>query len=444
MTRITIALAATLLAACTKHVAGVYCISDSDCTTPGFTFCDLDGQYPESGYQKNTCCAQPQDCPVDRCGCSPNAVLSCAGSDATVCGSDGMSSSEQSCTLGCEADGSRCVGFMPSNELGSAFADAMFKPDVQILDGATIDTDSGTITAANGQRIAARSVIVVQPTDAPAITAFEASSFVVGNVTVVGSNALALVSSGSIMVQGSIDAAAKQGASGPGGLTSTSSSIGTDNSGGLACPASAGGGNATAGGAGGGIEGETPTGGVPTTGFVPLVGGGRGGDILNGTTITGSGGGGGGAIQLVSGLSVTIGGVVNVGGGGGGPSCGGGAGGLVIVESPTLNVTPTGGVVANGGGGGGCGDDGPDAGASATPAQLSSCTNAGTGGTGSAAPTSAPYCPTSPPTTCGCTATTYAGGGGASGRVHVVTRDGTYESAGLISAVVTTAMLTLD
>src|SRR6185312_4787148 len=118
---------------CTKHVAGVYCTSDGDCTSPGLTFCDVGGQYPESGYQANTCSAPPINCPVERCGCQPGASLSCSASMAMQCGSDGMSAAAVACPLGCSLDGTRCATFEPSNGLGSSFEMAAQEPSVTIV-----------------------------------------------------------------------------------------------------------------------------------------------------------------------------------------------------------------------------------------------------------------------------------------------------------------------
>ncbi len=443
--KFTIVAVISLVSACTKHVAGVYCTTDADCTTPGLGFCDVDGQYPDSGFQTNTCSAKPTNCPVERCGCTTGAILSCTGSAATECGSDGMSSTIETCVLGCSPYGARCTTIVPSNGLGSAFADAMRQQDVTIASGAMIDTDTGDVTNADGTTTAVTSQAVTQTGGGPTIRAFEAQSFTIADVQVVGKNALALVASGPIIINGQINAAASGTANAPGAQILPAACLGSDSTSGSVCAATPGGGNATDGGGGGGVIPAALPGGGLVGSFVPLVGGCHGGNIVDGGVVSASGGGGGGAIQLVSGTSVSIGGLVSLGGGGGAPTCGGGAGGLLIVEAPTVTIAATGGVVANGGGGG-CSVAGADAAATDEPAPSCGSGTAagfGAGGTGSAAPVGGNTCGF--PLSCTCDANQYTGGGGSVGRVHIVSADGTYTSDGsVMSALVITSTLTLQ
>src|SRR5579862_1885289 len=119
--------AVAVLAGCTKHVS---CDSDADCKDPAYPFCDVNGEYPASGGEKNVCTIVPDNCPVERCGCMAGAVLSCTGDQVTTCAPDGMSTTMDTCALGCAPDGTRCLTFDPSNGLGGALAMAEGESDV--------------------------------------------------------------------------------------------------------------------------------------------------------------------------------------------------------------------------------------------------------------------------------------------------------------------------
>ena len=428
------------------------CSSDADCMDPGYPFCDVNGEYPASGGEKNVCTTVPDNCPVDRCGCTANAVLSCVGDQLMTCGADGKSSVTSTCALGCAADGTRCLTFEPSNGLGGALTMAAGEGDVTIPAGAKIDTDLGTVVDGNGVPVAVRSVQVAQ-TGAPTIRAFIAHSLVVNNVTVHGANALAFVATEKVTLQGVVNAAGRASTNGPGSEASPFTCAGMTAQQ-YVCTAGASMNTITPGGGGGGdaVMGGNTGGGSPVVGFMPLYGGCRGGDLQNSSGATlGMGGGGGGAVEVVSlsAIVFTSDGFIDVGGGGGNSSCGGGSGGVVILEAPDVQLSGSStGITANGGAGGGCGGNGADATMTTSPAPAPTCTSggysAGAGGTEMTAPGSSAYCVPGGGIFCvPCDGTPYGGGGGAVGRLRVATKDGTYALLGapVLSVAVSAAVL---
>ncbi len=441
-----------VLAGCTKRVN--VCYSDADCKDPMYPFCDVNGEYPASGGEKNSCTIVPDNCPVDRCGCTPGAMLSCVGDQATTCAPDGMSTTMDTCALGCAADGTRCLTFDPSNGLGGALAMAAGEADVVVPAGATIDTDLGEVTDSNGVPIAVTTLVIPQ-TGAPSIRAFIGRSIVIDDTKVVGTNALALVAHAGVTVQGLVDLAA-HGVSGASAAQTSPLACAGSISKQFQCsvgPATntvtdgaGGGGDATVGGTGGGNNSGFP-GGMAVQTFVPLSGGCAGGNLedISGTLLS-KGGGGGGAVEIVSltTVSLTGRGFISLGGGGGAPSCGGGSGGTLIIEAPTVQlVGNTVGIVANGGAGGACGMNGADGTLTATPALApSNCADSGgNGGTGSTGPGSAHTCTTSCVT---CDVGPWGGGGGSVGRMRIATGDGTYVTTGspIVSILSSAAKLT--
>lgn len=415
-------------AACTKEQNA--CKADSDCTNPAYPFCDVNGEFSASGGAKNVCTIVPDDCPVERCGCSPGATT-CSDDMLSTCDPDGTSKSMTACVLGCAADGTRCLRFEPSNALGPALVASAEEPDIELPSGSHIDTDTGAVVDGASIPIQVRTLVVTQGSSS--IRVLIGHSLSIGDVSVTGSSALAIVAWDSIEVTGTLVAHGSVKVAGPGAQESSPCVGESAESGG------AGGGNGTAGGdaARPNPSAAPPQGGAALTDFEPLLGGCRGGaqTDANGAVVT-EGGGGGGAVQLVAGTSIAISGAVDVGGGGAPTSAGGGSGGLIVIQSPLVSFS--GGLWANGGGGGACGMVGADGRADPMAAlgggpcgTLSTHQDGGDGGTGSAV----------------CTAGTKvlegsAGGGGAVGRVQVVNLDGAFDtSEGIISAALTTALL---
>jgi hypothetical protein len=321
--------------------------------------------------------------------------------------------------------------------------------------GAQIDTDLGVIQTSTGTPIPIKTTIVQQAGGQPSIRVFEAHSFQFDDVTVSGANALALVAAGPIVLRGSFELSASLVQAAPGAQESPAVCVGVTGKefacGGLLTESDGGGGggNATTGGAGGAVN-SFKAGGALIPTVIPLVGGCRGGDVEDATsTVLARGGGGGGALQLVSLTSVEIRGLIQLGGGGGmattnGEAGGGGSGGLLVIEAPSVTLVGPGGIVANGGSGGGCTTDGANGGTGVASATTTGCVNAGAGGTGSTAATNAYSCLNSGNTTCVC-GSSFDGGGGAAGRLHVVSSDGAVvkTSNPTVSAITTSDTLVI-
>ena len=200
---------------CTKS-QGAKCTADSECTNPAYPFCDMNGEFPASGGDKNVCTIVPPDCPVERCGCSPGATT-CEADQLLTCDPGGKSQTTTSCALGCATDGTRCLGFDPSNGLGPALMTASSEPDVSIPAGSVIDTDAGTIKNAGGIAVPVDTVVITQ--GGTSIRAFIGGSFTIGDVTVTGRDALAFVANGDVVLAGLINASANFDANGPGAET---------------------------------------------------------------------------------------------------------------------------------------------------------------------------------------------------------------------------------
>jgi hypothetical protein len=422
--------------ACSKRANE--CAADSDCVVP-YPFCDVNGEYAASGGIMNVCTVVPDNCPAERCGCTPNATT-CTDQTLSVCNSDGKSATETACDLGCSTDGTHCKFFAPSNGLGDALAMAAAEPDIDIPDGFWLYPATGAVENEQGtQHVSVKSIVVSQSSGA-ALRIFIAHSFKIHNLLVpaASGNPIAFVAVGPITVDGVLQAGAGIIHFG-GTLTSTGACTGGSNNRG-----GGGGGNATAGG-NGALRAQLPPaagalGGLAQAGIFEPLGGGCSGGASDSSNGPGGGGAGGGAIQIVSLTSIGVarGGMVNVGGQGGSDHAGGGAGGTVLLESPSISLL--GKITANGGSGGACGFSGANGPQDGTAASgVAGCngtmTLSGAGGTGSVAPTDGFASPADPG----------AGGGGSVGRLGVHSRDGSYEhdAQSVISAKVTTESLVL-
>ena len=355
MTRLLAAVCVLAAAVCTKPNPE-FCTSSSDCKDPLKPFCDVNGQF---GSLSNDCIAAPPvDAAVltpDGASCAAGAALTCAADTLTSCGSDGISTVQTSCALGCAPGGAlRCATFEPSNGLGSALADAGSAADVVIPRGSTIDTDTGVVRDA-GSNVVAVATKLVSQTNGPKIRVLLGHSFSIDDVRATGSDALAIVAAGQIHIVGRLDASADGSGSGPGAVSGSAACVGAssvesvcvvDNLGSPCGDGAGGGGNSGPGGSGGGSGEDVGPAGGSTLATTALVGGCPGGlmndDIFSGDPQVFAGGAGGGAVQIVSAITVTLdaSGVIDAGGGGGsGASVGGGAGGLIVVESPTVSVS---------------------------------------------------------------------------------------------------------
>lgn len=386
------------------------------------------------------------DASVDPGGgvCSAKQPLRCHGANLVRCNATGDAEVSEPCAFGCSAAELRCLQIAPSNGLGAFLAQASSEPDLDLGDWATIDTDTGAVTLGGAAMVPPPKTALHAQAGAPAIRVLIVRSLKAKNVDIVGKNAFAVVSSGSVAISGTLSASAKTVTAGAGshsdeachGQTASASAVSP-------WPGSGGGGFGTAGGAGGiGVQ-PRPSGipiiragapggassGTPT--LMPLRGGcnGGGGDL---------GGGGGGAIALVSNSNVVVTGTVAANGGGaGGNGTGGGAGGAILVEAPVVEISGT--MVANGGGGGGCGvalDGGMDQTPATGSLACAGLTPTGAGGNGAAGSVDA--------TNGTGSGNTAGGGGGGAGRIRVNTASGTQPTTGLYSPAPTWGGLTIQ
>jgi hypothetical protein len=297
------------------------------------------------------------------CMCAPDATA-CQGDLLVTCGPGGIPLAEpEGCLLGCDDSATpRCRILEPSN-ITETVCETPSMAYLMVESDLTIDTDG----ACDGE--------ITQGGGAPGICVLVHGDVTIAagaTLTVTGSRALALVATGSFVVDGTIAASANLAMSGP-GAPFTAGAGGAAGAGNVQT-SGGGGGNGEIGGDGstastsgaGGLGGAA----VGTDALVPLTGGGAGGaggpDALGGGEA--AGGGGGGAIQLVACGTFTLGadGVIHANGGGGAGGAGaalaldapnggagGGAGGSILIEAASF--TTDGGVFANGGGGGGGG-----------------------------------------------------------------------------------------
>ncbi len=331
------------------------------------------------------------------------------------------------CPLGCNAAGTACLELGPSNGIDPAWV-AMGTVALMPTQNAVIDTDLGAVAIGGVPLTGVVYHQQAQPTcggaNTTTIGVFSFTSITIPEgitVSVRGSNALALIGAGPIVIEGILDvgggrdcvdpprcagpggfagglydAFAPERGHGPGGGFPGYSANGPgDESGG-------GGGAACGDGGKGGDAGAAYVGGsggttYQTASLVPLCGGsggGAGGPASYVSDPGARGGGGGGALQLVSATSITISsssaassGILASGAGGQGDKAqtiedgggGGGGGGAILLEAPTVTIAVGAAVVATGGGGGG----GYNSGAIATDGQTATLTMiSATGGPG--------------------------------------------------------------
>lgn len=362
-----------------------------------------------------TVCGPGEACDGVSCVCAGLGEIHCGGgciqpkTDSTFCGasSDCMGANAGAACTGSEVccHGScamSCVGILAPSNLDPVSCEYPAATDLVVANGqvVTIDT-SGPCSEVRVQ------------SGAPDLCVLRYGQITIsGTLKAQGSRALALLATGNLLVDGTVDVSAIGG--GAGASTTVGGGFGT--AGGSGAPAF---GNAT---------------------LVPLTGGSPGTTV--GGAYCGNGGRAGGGLELVACGAVTISGLVSAGGAGGA-----GSGGGVLVEGSA--VTITGSIFANGGGGGGGGFESnveifPLMGSGGAQATLSTAAapggmgafsdcegQSGLGGDGGAAtlPTdghaASPDCGSGLPNQCGfgctvgCGSCTPGGAGGAVGRIRV-------------------------
>jgi hypothetical protein len=367
--------------------------------------------------------------------CTPNQTLRCDAGSLVRCKDDGTAEQSESCALGCSSTEVRCNDIAPSNGLAPQLDMTAGEPDLDLGTTATINTDDGTVMV-DGNPIVVRSTIVGQ-TEAPVIRVFIVRSLAAADVTVTGSNALAIVSNGDVSIRGTFAASAHAAVPGPGRFNNSTCQGNTGIAGaGGAFAGSGGGGFGSSGGSGGSATNERGTaaggaGGSPTGNplLIPLRGGCDAGPWSGGSSFLGTGGG---AIQFVSRTGIFVTGVVAANGS---SQTGGGSGGGILLEAPVVQVA--GKVVANGGAGADVclgrlvtGEDGrldatPAIGAAACDPDVGS-----QGGNGAAGSTAAGAGISH---TVASAITFPGGGGGGVGRIRVNTASGGVDATGVFS-----------
>jgi hypothetical protein len=409
----------------------LYCNLNKPCSDPERPFCDLNGEYEASEGIARTCIPDPgtdedagtedsgtgspdaglcapgefiqctdvniavycnengselvtlecdSECDPDNqgCFCGPE-TSSCSNNQTIHCRGDGSVEEIESCPLGCNDTGERCVDVNPSNGLAGYLDMTDSAPIVVLSSGAIIDTDAGTIENGDGTMIDVPAFQLSAPPGGVTVRVFAVKSLTIADALITGERALAIVSDGDILIGGHVRILAGASDEGTcvGGavavdgcdfLCAAVSGAGGGGFGGSGGP----GGDATArehsavGGAAGAIAGNAS--------LIPLLGG-----CAGGGNEQFEGGSAGGALQLVSRTLIQLQdgpgqAHLNAGGRGGNPAFGanfgGGSGGGILLEAPRVVLSSGTSMVANGGGGASyCPGNAEDGSLSGTPAQ---------------------------------------------------------------------------
>lgn len=419
--------------------AGAACVGDDPAVvTPSGNEDDASSTSDAPGGDDSGTCAV---------GCAdPSTLARCDGTTET-------------CRFGCnEMGGAHCAVIHPSGLVLPEDLATTGVGAVSIAANTRFVTDTGVIDGVRGANVDPLKMEVIDgigfrlAIDGPhrvGIWTFESLEIPEGvTIRFTETNPVALVAQKTIAIVGVVDARGydlagtlcADAVAGPGGFRGGVMAPGLGPGGGLVPSTDAAGrsgaGHGGVGGAGGPV-GANPgaDGGVAygTPTLIPLVGGSGG---AGSSQLTGPGGGGGGAIQIVAGEKISIGGGATTGGINAGgchgkstvfnaPGGAGGSGGSILVETPLLELLPNGAIAANGGGGGADGTTNGEPGP-LTPGPADGAPGAppthgfgGVGSGGTMAETGDGRGGASGNTTGG-------SGGGASGRIRINNRSGTF------------------
>lgn len=341
------------------------------------------------------------DAPPDAGPCQVVNEASCAGTELRVCRVVGQLPESTPCTWSC-VDGAlpHCGRLVPAAGAvapDDLVADSMLAANVTITGETTLYSGTGSdgtgsageISNLRGSGFGYVDDIEFQIVGTVAVFRFT-NLTITGTLMLRGSNAVALVATGNIVVDGVLVASGtcSGSAAGPGGfIGGLGRKTAAGPGGGVGATSNTGGGGGGGHGAVGGTGGIAAGGGVHGDPLIALVGGGGGGGGGSNNDSALAGGGGGGAVQLVANGTITFGdGGINAGGCGGNGSGnygggGGGAGGTILIEAAKVELGAVTTLAVNGGGGGGgSGNDGSN-GALATARTLGG-TPGGGGGSG--------------------------------------------------------------
>ncbi len=440
--------------------------SDETCSTPG-SACPT-GLTCASGECRNACQSTTQCIPGQVC-VSNACVETASALDAGLPDSETEGGGLDTGTAdGAGHDGAGVDGKVSDAFSGDAgplgYTPSNFNPGTIPVDGGDGGMDwngAPAVTVSTSCTSTAVGCLPISPVTVGQTGGMFADVYVLKSLTVTSTGALTLVGPnpiifavlGAVDIEGSLLANGRGSGggatAGPGGyLPGTQPGPGAGQGAclGEATTANSGSGAASycgLGGAGGAGSGTAAVGGMPygTPDLAPLWGGSAGG--ICETIVPGPGGG---AVQISSGLSITVGvaGAINAGGGGGQEGTGGGSGGAILLEAPLVTIDGT--LAANGGGGGqlyaNTGSPGGEDGlASAQPALGGNDgAHSGVGGNGSAGTTLNGG--NGAPST---TSVNYGGGGGGgAGRIRINTPTGaaTIGSAATVSPALSTTCAT--
>jgi hypothetical protein len=427
---VNVARLALLLSACSFRVAGIDDFPASDLSLPDLIEPPADLKLGEVDAATN---CDPQGS-ANHCSTDQASVLECRP--------DGSGFLSVSCSHGCGVvlGVAGCLDLEPSGVAAAAdYRVANANPT--ITSNVVFNTDDGSITgglvrpAGTGIKNGISYRQANQGSGVVSVGIFGFAGLTVGAGVVVrahGSSALAVVSSGDVLIAGTLDlqddclpGTPAAGGGAPGTSGGGAGAPGAKSSGG------GGGGHGDVGGAGGASSVAGGSAGAP---FGPLEanplvlqGGGGGGAGGSG----GAGGNGGGAVQLASNGKLTLTGVVHaggcggLGGGAGGSGGGGGAGGAILFEAAEVVLAASSVVAANGGGGGAGGSNSAGAKATATTTAATGGAGATPGGSGGAKGSTSGK--TAPPGS-----KLSGGGGGAAGRIAIKTQSGSVDDRGAV------------
>jgi hypothetical protein len=421
------------------------------CTAGTFSKCDGDSAALTcnsfgNGYDSSQCahgCDQTTGCRL----CEANQTV-CANGTVATCDANGSQTSTTMCALGCFEDQPRCRDIVPSNGLATYYDATSAPTDLIVPAGkdAQLDATAGTITL-DGNVLPIATYLMSAPPGGVPIRVFVADHVTISGRLIAMSTrpanaptgeAVAILANHDFLIEGVAlnfftgysTAPACQGGKG----------TESDNTG-VICGGAGGGGNATAGAPGGGVNyaqgvaGGAAGGACGGVALIPLLGGGAAGDMqtdINSDFAADPSGGG--AFQFVSRTKLTVTGVINVDGGAGyfgqvsamGTGVGGGgAGGGVLLEAPSVELGGTAALLARGGGGEAGDTSAGTVTVSAYPIPGGVCLHPSAGcqagGAGAAV---------NVPATAGGTASgiggSGGGGGGGLGRIRINTVDGNY------------------
>ncbi|HEY4177109.1 MAG TPA: hypothetical protein VGM90_09770 [Kofleriaceae bacterium] len=274
----------------------------------------------------------------------------CPGS--LTCGENNLCFDDQECAAPVDAgDDDASDAFVPpdclNTTLSGNYCPIAFHPGTFTLRGAPVlDTDGADCDE-------------VTPLRGLMVCVIAADNIAIADdVIPAGSRPLLLLARDSITVSGTLDLS--NGGAGSGGACAATinGTNGATNT--VSASGGPGGSQSGVGGKGGAQNGLQPIASNVNTGIDKLRGGCPGG---TGGNSGGAGGAGGGSVEMAAGRVISVTGTIYAYGASGHGAAatagqtagggGGGSGGLVLLEAPTLNVGPTGVILAHGGAGGG-------------------------------------------------------------------------------------------